>query len=103
MAKIASSATIGSVEITTWYSPVIARFDQQTLSCCGLLLLCNHCVYCGLRLLLMRQLKCSKGLCFLNFVFSLDPINFVLGHLQQLVVRHGRIVAQKIHNLLSLT
>jgi hypothetical protein len=55
MTEVSSAAPQVPVEVSAWYSLVVAWFNQKTLSSCRLLLLSNYGIDCGLRLLLLRS------------------------------------------------
>jgi hypothetical protein len=50
----------------------------------------------------LGSLHCDNRLLLFHFVFGFDLVDGVLNHLQQLLVRHTRVVAQQIHDLFAL-
>ena len=84
------------MEVAAGHRAIVAGLDHHVgLGCC--LLLHNRSVYHSLRLLLLRaELGClhgCEGLLLPELVLGLDASDGVLDHLEELLVRHGRVVA----------
>lgn len=94
------------MEVPAGHRPIIAGLDKH-IGLSGCLLLCNRGAHDCLRLLLLRAKlsrvhRCERLLAP-QLILSFDMRDRVLDHLKELLVRHGRVVAQKIHDLLTLT